>query len=260
MAEQITFENETHWRLVDIQRIVRLAMAHADADMSEPRIVRVLYTKKPRKTKKTGTKRRKPNGNVTNPSVANVNFRSASMMKGDLRVGGRKLQTEVVIYLPRRGTKDPHPVAMVALAANAAVAGKVDEDATLLPFSDVYFIVNYLAYQFAHEAGRLYEDEDGEIEKRWKGLRSYFRETTPPGWGDASKLFIAKYKDALKDATYLDFVKKKETAIKREQTTIERLEKEIKSAQRKLRDARKRKKSAEKAIKDATERRTTCSQ
>jgi hypothetical protein len=149
---------------------------------------------------------------------------------------------------------------MVALAANAAVAGKVDEDATLLPFSDVYFIANYLAYHFAHETSRLYEDEEGKLSERREVLREHYREVTPPNWADASKLFIAKYKDPLKDATFLDFVQKKETAIKRETTTIERLEKEIKSAQRKLRDARKRKKTAEKAIKSATERRTTCSQ
>ena len=260
MAEQITWGNETHWRTSDIQRIVRLAMAEADADMSESRVVDVVYTKRPPKAPKTPgqpRKRRKSNGISTNPSVVNIIFRSVSTLsRGDLKVDGKKVITHVTIQLPKRGATNPHPVAMVALAANRAVAGKVDEDATLLAFSDVYFMANYLAYQFAAEAKLTYEDEDGSLDTKSRALRPDFREITPPTWVDPGKLFIAKYKDPLKDAGYLDFVKKKETAIKRETSNIERLEKEIKAGQKKLAAAKRRKKAAERAIKDATERRT----
>ena len=259
MAEQITWENETHWRTSDIQRIVRLAMAEADADVGEPRVVTTVYTKAPPKAKKQAgqrRKRRKPSGHSSNPSVANITFHSSATTKDDVKVGGQKVTTLVTLHLPRRGSTNPHPVAMVALAANRAVAGKVDEDDTLLAFSDVYFMANYLAYQFAYEASFLYEDENGELVNRWQELRSDFREVTAPTWADPSKLFIAKYRDPLKDATYLAFVKKKRTAIRTETTRIAAAEKVVTAAQKRLRDARKRKKAAEKAIKDATERRT----
>lgn len=256
MAQQIEFHNETHWRLTDIQRIVRLAMVEAGADMTESRIVRAIYKKAPPKLKKkpgVPRKRRKSNGISTNPSVGNVMFKSdATSMKGKSGV-----MTEVTLLLPRRGSKDPHPIAMVALAASHAVAGKVDEDATLLPFSDVYYLVNYLAYQFACEAVLAYEDEDGSLAAKKSALRVWYGEISCPPWADPSKLFIAKYKDPLKDATYQSFVQKKETAIKRETTTIARLEKEIQTAQKNLRAAKRRRKAAEKAIKDATERRTS---
>jgi len=256
----LTFENETHWRISDIQRIVRLAMTEADTGMGEPRVVRVLYPKKPRSAKATkGTKRKrcKPNGIVTNPSVANVVFRTKTLLKDALRVNGEEKTTEIIIYLPRRGAKDPHPVAMVALAANRAVAGKVSKDDTLLPFSDVYFIANYLVYHFASEAWQLYEDETGKLKEKWESLRQFYRETTPPSWADPSKLFIAKYRDPLKDATFVAFLKKKRTAIKTETTRIATEKKAVAAAQKRLKDAEKRKKAAEKAIKDATERRTS---
>ena len=260
---RLTFENETHWRTTDIQRIVRLAMAEADTGMSEPRVVRVLFPKKPRSTKATKggvkQKRRKPNGIITNPSVANVVFRTKTLLKDALRVNGEEKTTEIIIYLPRRGAKDPHPVAMVALAANRAVAGKVSEDDTLLPFSDVYFIANYLVYHFASEAWQLYEDETGKLKEKWESLRQFYRETTPPEWGDPSKLFIAKYRDPLKDATFLAFLRKKRKAIKVETTRIATEKKAVAAAQKRLKDAEKRKKAAEKAITDATERRKVSS-
>lgn len=266
MAEQITWVNETHWRTSDIQRIVRLAMAEAGAEPSESRVVQAIYTKPPPKTKKKPSvpawqrkkKRKRKRGYQTKPSVTNITFQSVSTRpQGDLRFDGKKVMTLVTLHLPKRGSSSPHPVAMVALAANRAVAGKVDEDATLLAFSDVYFMANYLAAQFAAEAVFAYEDEDGSIKAKHEELRGDLREITPPTWADPSKLYIAKYKDPLKDQGYLDFIAKKETAIKRDTTTIARLEKEIKAAERKLRDAKRRKKAAEKAIKDATERRTT---
>ena len=251
----LTFENETHWRTSDVQRIVRLAMAEADTGMDEPRVVRVLYPKKPRSTKGTKQKRRKPNGIVTNPSVANVVFRTDLL--SETPKDSKDKTTEIIIYLPRRGSKDPHPVAMVALAANRAVAGKVGEDDTLLPFSDVYFMANYLAYHFASEAWLLYEDENGKLREKWESLRQFYRETSPPAWADPSKLFIAKYRNPLKDATFVAFLKKKRTAIKTETTRIATEKKAVAAAQKRLKDAEKRKKAAEKAIKDATERRTS---
>jgi len=256
---KLTFENETHWRTKDVQRIVRLAMDKGGADVSEARVVRVLYPKRASKTskKKKRRTRRKSTGQPTNPSVANIRFCSNVMQTETLTVSngerrGEKVETEVIIYLPRQGAKKDHPVAMVALAANRAVAGVVDDDSTLLAFSDVYFTANYLAYHFARETLLLYDDKDGALAKLTTDLREMYREISCPEWVDPSKLYIAKYKDPLKDATFQSFIAKKETAIKREETTISRLTGEIASAKRKLKAAEKRKKAAEKSIKDAT--------
>jgi hypothetical protein len=261
--KKLTFENETHWRTKDVQRIVRLAMDAGGADVSEARVVRILYPKKASKVskKKTRRTRRKSTGEPTNPSVASIRFCAKAMTTGGLTVSdgdrrGEVVETEIVIHLPRQGAKKDHPVAMVALAANRAVAGIVEEDAALLPFSDVYFMANYLAYHFAYEALLLYDDENGALKKKTTDLREFYREISCPEWVDASKLYIAKYKDPLKDATFQSFVKKKEAAIKREQTVVDRLTDEIASAQRKRRAAEKRKKAAEKSLKDATARRS----
>ena len=266
---RLTFENETHWRTTDIQRIVRLAMTEAGVEVSEPRVVRVLYPKKPRKTKKKPTTPTKPVRRrnpvvVSNPSVCNLLVRSNVLTQETVRVRGgerkgEEVTTEITIFLPRRGSKDPHPVAMVALAASRAVAGVVDEDTTLLPFSDVFFLVNNLSYFLAKETAALYDDPDGKLDENRKRLFEDRGEVTPPSWADPSKLYIAKLKDKFKDATFLAFVKKRETYIKRCKSDIKREEKIIADATRRMKKAQQGKKTAELAIRNATERRKVSS-
>lgn len=219
MSRTLTINNETHWRTTDIRRIVRMAIDAGGADPKLQREVNVKFTRK-----------------------AQAHF--------SVKVQDGKQIERITVRLPRRGSKDPHPVAMVALAASHAV--DVDENTPLLPFSDVYALANYLAHEFAFETWRL----DPSDEPDWnEELEAVADSVAPPNWGEGEKLYIAKYKDPLKDATYLDFVKKKETAIKREATRIATLEGEIATRQRHLKEAIKRKKKHEKALRDARERR-----
>jgi len=256
--KKLTFENKTHWRSSDIERIVRMALVAGGADLSEERHVLVVHPKRLKTVK--GAKRQRPNGMTINPSVATVTYAKTVVGQPALLGADREVFSLIILRLPRQGSRKPHPNIMVAMAASAAVATHVDSDTTLLPFSDVYTIVNNMAYSAAVETAVNYDydvaTEYEEARQRVADLHAFFNTPTPPNWGDGSKLFIAKYKDPLKDATYKAFVAKKVTALKREETRISTLKNKIVGLKKQLKDAEGRKKKAEKALQAARERRT----
>jgi hypothetical protein len=240
-------------------------MEAGHADSTERRVIRIMYTERtPKRGKKKQRKKRKEN-EVSNPSGLYVRFTSSLLLAsankpphkvlgGEFK--GEEVATEIGIYMPKRGRRDPHSVAMVALAAEAAVAPHIEEDTKLLDFESTYFLANHLAAKFAEESWRTYEDPDGTLGAAYMELREFRQAGSPPETVPNDKLFIAKYKDPKLDATYRSFVKRKETAIKRETTAIEGLESEINKLRGRLKNAKKRKKLAEKALRDAASRRS----
>jgi hypothetical protein len=224
--------NDTHWRTSDIKRIIQLALSEADADPGEDRKATIRYQKKGKGSR-----------------VSYVYYQVNGTKPGD--------PGALCVYLPKRGPKDTHPNAMVALAASRdmATAG-VDQDAVVLAVSDTYFLANAFAFEFAKEAVLLYEDSDGSMANKVSVLAQSRRSINAPSWCSSDKLFVCKYKDPRKDGTYLAFVKKKETAIKAATSRIENLEAEMASLKKKLTSARATKRRAEKALSAAKQRRS----
>jgi hypothetical protein len=227
----LTIENETHWKKSDIERIVRDALKEADGDPSETRNVTVKYQRL---------------GEGSRVSYVFYGLQERGEKRGSL-----------LILLPKRGPRNMHSNAMVALAASrAADLAGLDKDTTILAVSDSYFLANALAFEFAKEAFFLYEDGDGKLARKRRDLSDRRRSIQCPSWGNPERLFITKYKDPKKDGTYLAKVKKKKTAIKRAETEIIKYEGELAAVKRKLKGAKARKKAAEKSLKDMAARRS----
>jgi hypothetical protein len=218
MARTTTYENETHWKTSDVQRIVRAAVAEAGTSPKRQRIVRIKWQVKGSRVSYRVT--------GANPSTG---------------------ETTVDVFLPRKGPKLLHHNALVALAA----AG-IDTDTPMLAVSDSYFIANALAYEFAKEATRLGEVDDNA---KVQSLAPQKRSTDPPSWFDATKLVITKYADPGKDGTYVAFKEKKEAEIEAADVLIEKHQATIKKTQSLLNRAKRKKKAAQTAVAAAKKRR-----
>lgn len=227
----LTIDNTTHWKSSNVETLVRAAMKEAGAVSAEPRTVRVRYQKK-----KAGSR---------------VSFLYSPIT--ELRKEG-----VVELFLPKRGPKDIHPNAMVALAVAADVADSgISKETNVLAVSDTWFLANGLAFQFARESSNNYvETEGGSLRKKREALRPHERSIQCPGWGETRQFFITQYKNPKLDGTYLAMVKKKQSAIKLQETLIAKAEKELKAVQKRLRGAKSRKKAAEKSLKDMAARRS----
>jgi len=219
----LTFTNETHWRTVDFQRLVRAA--RAAVGFLGPMKVKIKFCK--------GGPR---------PMVA--------LFQDD-----SKLYSILTFRMPRRGARDPHPVAMVALAASYAVKSEVGEKTTLLAFSDVYFMANYCAYQLT-KFRATHEDLSVAEGARLMVFRSNAGDINCPDWMAPEKLYVTKYADPKKDASYKDFLKKKELVITNAEEIIANLRHRLDDLNTKLVKVEKRKRAAEKAIKAAKARRS----
>jgi len=223
----IIIENETHWRTPDIKRLVTAALGAAGADMSRRRTIKVVYNIRKRKKKRT-----KSSKGPTISFVGKVDYTLSIMTK----------ETRVTLMMPKTGPRDLHSNAMVAIAAASAAP----TDSALLSPKETFRLAHQLAYSFSGEASAATEQAI---------LRDNFHSSMPPAWCDASKLLICKVKDPLKDGTYLAFVAKKETVVKRAETAIEKEVAAVEAAKRRLKSARDRKKKAEQALRSARERR-----
>lgn len=244
-------ENETHWRTPDIQRLVKAAVVAARADPSRTRRVNVVYhTKKVAKRK----------GRKTVP-VSELGY--------DCEIKQRV--TKITIKMPKNGPKDLHHNPMVAIA----VAASLPADGTVLAPQETFWFANSLAYELCNEPGACEKDVEVSLygmpgaggEPKTVLRPTFDREHNddlektrgsldPPAWADASKLLVFKVKDPLKDGTYLDFVKRKTTALKKAETAIEKETATIEAAKRRLKKARDRKKEIERSLKSAKERRS----
>jgi len=230
----LTIDNKTHWRTSDVERIIRDALKVGGGDVSETRLVFINYQKK-------------KNGKGSRVSYVYYRCEHAQIgSPGNLNV-----------YLPKRGPKDTHPNAMVALAASRdmATAG-ISEKTVVLAVSDTYFLANAFAWEFATEAARLYEEEECISNEERKALSVANRSIQCPPWGDSARFFIQKYKDPKKDGTYLDKVEKKKALIKRAEREIATAEHGLASAKKSLKRAKARKKAAEKSLRDMAARRS----
>jgi len=249
MATQI--DNETHWREPDIRRLVKAALDAVEADPTRERKVKVIYNTRRRK-KKRGVKSKAP-------AVTSVS-------KVDYEVTIQKRVTKITIKLPKNGPKEIHSNPMVAIAASAGAPGP----GTLLSPGETFRLAHGLAAELAEEPDALMIDVEREInmfgsirisvsrKKDRKRVREFDMNVgsdIPPAWADATKLLICKVKDPSQDGTYLAFVAKKETALKRAETAIERETAAVESAERRLKKAKERKKEIEKALRSAAERR-----
>lgn len=226
-------ENATHWRTSDIKRIVRLALARAGGDTRLTRNVNVDYLSKRR------------NGNT---SVVRVK------LTGALKIYNGKHQANTIwIYLPKRGPRDHHsnPMVTLAIATDIADAGFATDD-VVLAASQSYFLANYLAFRFAEERIHLQD----EVAENMRELEDNCRAVMAPSWADSKKLLIAKYRDPLKDGSFLGFMAKKEETIRRAEADMEKIDNEIAKLQDRRKRAVARKTQAAKAIRDAKKRRS----
>ena len=229
MARTLTIENDTHWKTSDVLRIVRGAIAQAEADTKRRRHVKVRWQNQ----------------------GSRVSYRITGAIRGsDL--------TNIEIFLPRKGPKKLHSNALIALAA----AG-IESDTPMLAVSDSYFLANAFAFELAKErchlagAGRHADQEERtRAENKVDELRSEKRSTAPPSWADAEALIIAKYADPLKDGTFVALKEKKEAEIASAQQRIDKWKSELARATRNLKRAEKDKKKAETALAAAKKRRT----
>jgi hypothetical protein len=213
MSRSLTIENPTHWKSSDILRIVRAARDGAGADPKRRRHVTVKWQ-------------------TRNASQTSYQFRAQV---------SDPVQTDITIWLPKRGPKVPHPSALTALAA----AG-IDSSTPLLAVSDSYFLANALAWEFAREAC------NGNLVSVLAPMK---RSINPPSWGDGETLVISKYADPAKDGTFRDYVAKKEKAITAAQERIDKWTTELERSKRNLAHAKKDLKKHQTSLADAKKRR-----
>jgi len=224
----LTFENKTHWRTSDFQRLVRAAREAVGYEA--PLGIVIEFGK------------RKPIPWIKMNKVVGHTKRPVPYQR-------------MAFQVMKRGPKDPHPIAMLAMAASYAVKDEVTEDTTLLAFSDVYYLANYFAYLLARHRAETEELSDEELGRMQK-FRSNGGEITCPSWIAPEKLFVAKYRDPKKDATYLSFLKKKEVLIKKLDKEIKDLEGLTVRTKKKIATRRRKKSAAEKTIQAAKARRS----
>jgi len=208
MSRSLKIDNETHWKSSDILRIARVVIRFLGIN---PRVSRVLQV------------RWSPVGH----SYVRFIGRTADDRAADI----------YSVFLPKRGPKEPHENAMIALAAST-----VRPDAETLAFSEGCRVVNGLIWALAED------DRDDYFD--------YRNSTTPPDWVDPTILWVSKYKDPKKDGTYREFVASKKKDIRRAEKDIERETAAMEVAKRRLKKAEARKKKAGKALKDAAARRS----
>lgn len=209
------FTNNTHWRTSDIKRFLHALLDRVNVARSEV-------------------------GSVL------VEWQTRNASKATAKAGFDGDSIHIALYLPKKGPKNHHKNAMLAVACAAAQT----TDAEVLAFQEVFRMANVLAFKLVDEwchAGTV-EDPDK--------ILNAVGTTSKPDWAPIETFQIQKYKDPLKDGTYLDFVKKKQKAISRAEKDVERETERIAAAQRRLKLAEERKKKAQKALKDARSRRT----
>lgn len=215
--------NETHWRTEDIRTLIQ-----ACVDLSKHKFkkieVRVVYHQTRSTPRKKGGKSR-----VTQHS--NIAYSCSTL--------GRGLKLKVL--LPKNGPRELHDVPMVAIAAASAAP----TNGTLLAPSETFSFANELAYDLCTRIVR-------DIYK----LGDAHDSNLAPTWAPVEKFLICKVDDPKQDGTYLAFVKKKTTALKRAKSDVKREEKAIRDAQRRLKKAQERIKAIEKSLADAEARRS----
>jgi len=212
--------NGTHWRTSDIKRVMKSVLDRFNMPMSEVEEVAVEWQ----------------TGNASKASVK-VDWPSAS---------GSTTIPCVRLFLPKRGPKDHHQNAMLSIACSASQ----DPNAEVLAFQEVFRFVNILAFRLVDEwciGGSVDRPQD---------IQSAVGTTAKPDWAPVETFQIAKYKDPLKDGTYLDFVAKKQKELRRAEADIERETANMETARHRIKLAEQRKKAAEKALRDAKARRT----
>ena len=197
----IQIQNHTHWRSTDIKRLVQGAIDAAGVEQTDEQDVSIKYA-----------------------SIITVLVSAWGVIN---------------IGLPKRGTKSPHPNAMVALAT----AG-VESNTTLLAFQDVFWLANFLAW-------KLSSDGNGTGANLLSQQR---RSINPPSWG--RDLYIAKYADPLKDASFVAFAERKEKEIATAQGRVDKWDAEQRRVDKNLTRAKRDLAAAKKSLKDAKKRRT----
>lgn len=156
-------------------------------------------------------------------------------------------KTVIKVSLPKKGPKHHHKNAMLAVAC---AAGQKETDAEVLAFQEVFRFANVLAYSVA-----VGFEREKSVE-RLESLLQAVGTTAKPDWAPLETFQIQKYKDPLKDGTYLDFVAKKQKEIDAVQNTIVYQEGLFAEAKAAIKSAKKRKRVLERALQAARARRT----
>ena len=216
--------NDTHWRTEDICTLIQTCIDFSDENPVKVK-VEVVYNEYRSKPRKKGAKTRLV-------QRSNIEFELSEVDRTPLFV---KLK------LPRNGPRELHDVPMVAIAAASAAP----TDGTLLAPSETFKLANELVFHLSsYDHGR-----DNNLSDHWNS-------NLAPTWAPVEKFLICKVDDPMQDATYLAFVKKKTTALKRAKSDVKREEKALRDAQRRLKKAQDRIKAIEKSLADAEARRS----
>lgn len=198
-------ENITHWKTSDIKRLVQAAEV-ASNTVGRYKKVRVNY-----------------------------------LISTSLGFYANALTKTLSIRLPKRGTNQPHPNPLVALAS----AG-IESGTPILAVQTTYQLANYLAEQMSICAHGALGDTV---------LHDHIASDMPPSW--APGLVIRKYADPLKDGTFLDFCKKKEREIEKAQKHLDKWQPELDRAKKEVTKAKILVKKLKRSLANAKARRRT---